>query len=292
MKYCLAYLVLLSCALKCVGQIPLIDFSEDNSVERIIESGIEYTIFEGRNRFIRIEDQDVKIRFPGGRAYELRVDRGSFDLNDQNRIVSSRLITELMPTQEAGELMRIFKRSFAARTSDVDRWFSDVQEEKHKQPLKFDNMGYGTGIGEHYPKIQLISKRSQNPTYEWNFVLNLEWHSGDYPEGWNEEKAAVHNPKPPSGYEVVSLNPPSGRFYSRKEGFEIAYGIDLDQQSEADTEGESEHQAVETEADKPRNVTDTKESEEPAEQSSKWWLWLIGGLLLVSVLALIFRRRS
>ena len=291
MKYFSIYSLSFFVALYSIAQVPLIDFTNEHSIDQITKSGVEYQLFESRNRFIRIENQNIRLRFPGGRTYEFRVDRGSFDLNSQNQIVSSTLITELMPTNDAAELMRIFKRSLSVSTEDVDRWIHDVQEGKHKYPFKFEDMSASTGW-KHYPAIILGSKSSQNPTYEWNFVLTLRWTPERYPEGWNEEKAAVHNPKPPSGYEVVSLNPPSGRFYSRKEGFEIAYDIDLDQQSEADTERESEPQAVESEADEPRNATGTEESEEPVEQLSKWWLWLIGGLLLVSVLALIFRRRS
>jgi hypothetical protein len=197
-----------------------------------------------------------------------------------------------MPTQDAAELMRTFKRSFAAPIYDVDRWLSDVQQEKHKQPLKFHNMGYGTSIGEHYPKIQLLSKSSQNPTYEWNFSLNLEWYSGDYPKGWSEEKAAVHNPKPPAGYEVVSLNPPSGRFYSGKEGIEIAYNVDLDKFSAADSKLTPELEEMEKSISKPVEVATPEPSVVVTEQTSQWWLWLIGGVVVVGGIVMVARRKN
>ena len=292
MRFLVKSLLFSLCLLECAGQVSLIDFSESHSADVVTESGVQYRLFEGRNRFIRIEKQDVRIRFPGGRTYELRVDRGSFDLNADDQIVAARLITELMPTPEAAELMSNFKKSFGAQVSDVDRWVSDVSQGKHKKPFKFNDMAYGTSVGEHFPKIQLVSKSSQNPTYEWNFSLGLEWYANDYPEGWDESKAAANNPKPPAEYEVVSLNLPSGRFYSRKEGFEIAYDIDLDKQPEVNAKPSTVDISEQDIEEPAEEVVVAEAIEGDVEQSPQWWLWLIGVVVVVGGIGLVVRHKS
>lgn len=42
----------------------------------------------------------------------------------------------------------------------------------------------------------------------------------------------------------------------------------------------------------PAEVETPKPSEEPAEQSSNWWLWLIGAVVVVGGIALVVRRKS
>lgn len=290
MKRYLVPLLLLSLAFSCFAAVPLIDFSKSHSLSQVVESGVDYKLFESRNRFIRIEDQDVRVRFPGGRSYTLRVDRGSFDLNDQDQIISSRLITTIMPTSEAADLMRNFKRSFAQPTNDVDRWVADVGAGKQKQPFKFKDMSATSGW-KHYPAIIFGSKSSQNPTYEWNFVFTIRWTPERYPEDWNEQKAAIQNQKPPAGYEMVSLDPPSGRFYSVKEGLEIATGLDLDWVPTSNEEPEA-LPTVEPEVKESAELKPVEVAEEIAEQSSLWWLWLFGALVVVGGLVVVVRRKS
>jgi len=44
--------------------------------------------------------------------------------------------------------------------------------------------------------------------------------------------------------------------------------------------------------EKPTEVVTTEPSQEPAEKSSNWWLWLIGALVVLGVVGLAFRRKS
>lgn len=290
MKHYITPFLTLTLLIQGAFGVPVIDLSKDHSIERVKESGAEYKVFESRIKFIRITKQDLIIRLPGGRSYSMRVDRSRYSYDDEGIITSASFYTEVMPTEEAAELMRIFKRSFSYSTTDVDRWLADVDAGKDSFPFKFKDMGYGTAIGENYPKIQFLSKSSANPIYKWNFALNLEWHDRDYPEGWNETQAAIQNPKPPAGYEVVSLNPPSGRFYSRKEGLEIAYDIDLDKKPEVNAEPSKANRPEPTIEETTKIVT-AEPKEETIQKHANWWLWLIGAVIVVGGIVLLRPKR-
>ena len=172
----------------------------------------------------------------------------------------------------------------------MDRWVADVQAGKDSFPFKFEQMGYGTVIGENYPRIQFLSKSSANPTYKWNFYLGFEWYEGDYPDGWDEAQAAIQNPKPPAGYETISLNPPSGRFYSDKEGLEIAYDIDLDKEPEVNAKP-SEANRPEPAIEETTKIVTAEPKEETIEKPSRWWLWLISVPVVILILLWVSRRK-
>lgn len=53
-----------------------------------------------------------------------------------------------------------------------------------------------------------------------------------------------------------------------------------------------ESTAPEPTTEKPAEVDTPEPSEEPAEQSSSWWLWLIGAVVVVSGIGLIARRKK
>lgn len=50
--------------------------------------------------------------------------------------------------------------------------------------------------------------------------------------------------------------------------------------------------APEPVTEEPAEVVVARPSEEPAEQSSNWWLWLIGAVIVVGGLGLVIRRKS
>ena len=90
---------------------------------------------------------------------------------------------------------------------------------------------------------------------------------------------------------MVSLDPPSGRFYSVKEGLEIATGLDLDWVPTSNEEPEA-LPTVEPEVKESAELKPVEVAEEIAEQSSLWWLWLVGALVVVGGLVVVVRRKS
>ena len=115
MKHFLTSFLTLTLLVQGAFGVSVIDFSKDHSIERVKESGAEYKVFESRIKFIRITKQDLMIRLPGGRSYSMRVDRSRYSYNDEGIISRAEFYTEMMPTDEAAELMRIFKKVFLIR---------------------------------------------------------------------------------------------------------------------------------------------------------------------------------
>lgn len=62
--------------------------------------------------------------------------------------------------------------------------------------------------------------------------------------------------------------------------------------AEEKAEATEEATAPEPVTEKPSEVDRPKPSEEPAEQSSNWWLWLIGAVVVVGGIGLTLRRKS
>lgn len=268
----------------------LIDLSKNHEVARVLESGVGYTDFLETSSFLKIHrDEEVLLRFPAGRELSLSVRRGSFSAayNDKAHLSMISLFTQAMPADEAANLMRIVLRSFGCPTTDVDRWEREVAEGKHTYS-SFKELATSTGW-EHYPILIFRIKDSQNPTYEWEGEIMIRWTAARYPDGWDEAQASIHNPKPPAGYERISLNPPSGRFYSRIEGIEIATGLDLTPEVENTA---TDRPAKESEVTDPTEVTFAKPAEESVEKSSNWWLWLVGAVVVVGGIGWAVRRKS
>jgi len=212
----LAFILVFSTA--AFADTDVIDLSESHQKEAVTESGVEFTFTDP---WISPEEgEDIRLVFPGGREIEFRVNRGDFRIQEDGEMSYASLYSELMPAEEAAEVMRSFMHSIGQSTEDVDRWMKEVDRGKHYQRLAFDPLSAGTGWN-HYPAISLRVKSNLAPVYEWELSFYVQWTPDFFPEGWDEDKAAIHNPKPPEGYERISLDPPSGQFYSRKEAFEI-----------------------------------------------------------------------
>ena len=291
----LTFILLLPSA--AFAETHVIDLSESHRKEAVTESGVEFTVTDP---WISPEEgEDIRLVFPGGREIEFRVNRGDFRIQDDGEMSYASLYSELMPAEEAAEVMRSFKRSIGQSTEDVDRWMEEVDQGKHYQRLAFDPLSAGTGWN-HYPAISLRAKSSLAPVYEWELSFYVQWTPDFFPEDWGEEKAAIHNPKPPEGLERISLNPPSGKFYSRKEAFEIDRERII---SEMSSESKNVSQ---TEAESPVEPTPTErineslpsETVEVIEQSTGEksapliWPWIVGVLILLTALGLVLTRKK
>ncbi len=281
-----------------LAAMPRIDLSENHHIDRVLESGLNYKVYDagpGRGSpFVRFMDQDVEVLFPGGRAVYLRVRRANFTYERDGQIITASLFTELMPDNEAANLARIVMTSFNQSTSDIERWEKEVAEGIDHYPSRFEDLRTATGWN-HYPNLIFRIKDSQNPTYEWEGELGLRWSSRQYPEGWSESQAAIDNPKPPPGYERISLNPPSGRFYDRVEGIEMATGLDLTPENNQPGKGSELLPEPEPlmENELSQNLSPTTSSvQEPASYLP--WVMAVFLLLAIAViisLALRNRRR-
>lgn len=284
-----AFLIALSCT-SLLGEPYVIDFSENHRIDQVKNSGAEYTTFSSRIDFVRLHTQPVLLVFPGGREISFQVRRGSFTYNPESGVISvASLYTELMPADEAAEVMRIFKRSIGQSTEDVERWLAEVAENKHHQPLKFDQLGTSTGW-VNYPALIFRTKSSMNPTYEWELALTIRWTPSRYPEGWDEAKAAEHNPRPPVGYERISLDPPSGRFYSREEGLQLAFGEIEDSGPTPEAGSGTEPKAPPPPDSIPGPVQPVQPEPEPEPPSRQ--LWPFGLVLVLMVVLGVWLRRK
>ena len=61
MKHFLTPFLTIILLIQGVFGVPVIDFSKDHSIERVRESGANYKSYGGRNHFLGIDQQDIKV---------------------------------------------------------------------------------------------------------------------------------------------------------------------------------------------------------------------------------------
>ena len=133
-----------------------------------------------------------------------------------------------------------------------------------------------------------------NPTYEWELNFNIEWSPVLYPDGWDEAKAAEHNSRPPAEFERISLDPPSGRFYSREEGVRQSFEPGGRFGPEREDEREDEEVEAPQESPKPASASGGGPAEpelEPETNPNKLWIVLLVLGLLLAVVVVLMRKR-
>jgi len=188
----------------------ILDFTQGHSLEVFKKSGIHFQEDKGRpyGEKIFFSNQKVIIVIPGGRKFEQKVENASlFVLNGQ--IQEFEMNGGNMPDDQAYEVGKLVHKNLGLPLDELDQWYS---ENKGKG---YDLKAYSISNSKIFPAIGIRIKPSIGNVYPCKISFVLTWNLKTH-EGWNEERAAKENPLASSS-EVVSLEPPNGKTYSREE---------------------------------------------------------------------------
>ena len=253
----------------------VLDFSEGDSADVVFDSeletrdlGIEFSHALPSGTYEVVLDRNNRFIIP--------VDRGRLRVENDNKEEVSKieLLLPILSLEKGDELIKTFHRSFGLSLEKFNQWSQPIRE--YKYPSDF----YTSGLGENYPEISMSVRTSFNKdipylvgiTFGWNNWFHqsrgtsaesnkLEDFTFDVPKILESVKSDVSEP---GLAESSELTTEADEIYEEREPVEVIFD----------------------EVEKPEL------SEEPVEESSQSWLWLIGLLVVIGGLAVVVRRKS
>jgi len=259
-----------------VNAVPVVlDLSRSHTVDGMKRSGLRVTEIAGglHGQAYSFQNQEVEIRLPGGRSIIQNIVLGTIDTKE-GKLTDLFTFGEVMPYDQALQVAALFHQSFRLPINQLSTW--DIQ---NKQKIR-DGEPYSISANlNFYPRIGIAIKPSMNGLYPWviSFSLSWEW---DKQRDWNEERAWRELPSP--AIAVISLNPPSGQKYERRDAFKETLAEQAKFEKELAAKGAtSKPEATQSNATKATPDSSSVVQVEPSKSTP--WPWIIGAILLLAV---------
>jgi hypothetical protein len=259
----------------------VIDLSRSHSFEDLKRSGLalkEIAGGKGERDFV-FENQKVKILLPGGRSIQQQVELGIVDTKD-GLLTRLSMTGGVMPQEQAYQVAKSFLQNFNLPKANLEEWNTQNQGRQFGR----NSFGASSGWG-FYPRVGLAISSSVNKLYPWVVRCEMEWGRREQRD-WNEER--VWRELPPPKAAAISLDPPSGQTYDRREAYkesleeQARFEKELAAKGQASTPTMTPNASAPTTTPKPTPVVQ-------AESSKSFpWPWIIGAILLLTMTGAIF----
>ena len=201
----------------------VLDFSRSHSVEDLSRSGLVLNEIGGGGtgeKDFAFEKQDVRILLPGGRSIDQWVEQGIIDTKN-DLLTQISISGGVMPQDQAFQVAQSFHRSFNLPLDDLNAW-NKRNLGKQSRLDSFDS----SFASDYYPMVALAIDRSVNKLYPSKVRLLIQWDRKGQRD-WNEER--VWRELPPPANAAISLNPPSGKRYERRDAYKGVLELDFGQ---------------------------------------------------------------
>lgn len=198
----------------CFGAPIILDFRKSHTVQDFKDSGLQIQEIRGglEGQAYVFQNQEVEVLLPVNRLIRQSVVLGTVDTRE-GVLTEFDIYGDVMPHDQAAAVGRSFLESFGLPTDKFESWIVDNQKGGR------DGKVFSVSANlVYYPRVSFAVRPSMNGLYPWVTKLLLSWN-WDKQRDWNEERAWKELPLPAPGYEAVSLNPPSGLKYDRKEAY-------------------------------------------------------------------------
>jgi hypothetical protein len=196
----------------------VLDLSRSHSVDDLKRSGLDWKEIAGGTgeRDFVFENQEVTILLPVGRSICQRVELGIVDTKD-GLLTRLSMTGGVMPQNQAFQVAMGFVGGFDLPTSGLLEW----DERNRGKQFGADGFSASPGLA-YFPTVGISLDSSMNRLYPWVIRFEVEWGWREQRD-WNEERAWRELPTPATGQ--ISLNPPSGQTYDRKDAFKETLGL-------------------------------------------------------------------
>lgn len=199
------------------GEIVLMDFSGSHRLENIKGLNLfnmHQKSDDGEESY-HAENIEVSISLPGGQNITTDTQSVKIQARADGAIHYIELLGPIMPQDEAYNAGKKLYTAFSIPYDRLEKWKMDVES------VGVAAKTVANAQGMYYPHIFIEIRHSMNRLYPWTILMSLGWID-ENEERHNESWGHENNPKPPPGLETVSLEPPSGRTYSRADAWEEA----------------------------------------------------------------------
>jgi hypothetical protein len=263
----------------CVSQLTwaslvVVDFSRSHSVDDLKRSGLALKEIAGGagERDLVFEKQDVKILLPGGRSIQQRVELGIVDTKD-GLLARLSMTGGVMPQEQAFQVAKSFVRSFELPAKKLLEW----NERNQNKQFSSDQFSASPSLA-FYPIVGLSVDSSMNKLYPWVVRFEIEWGWREQRD-WNEERVWRELPQP--AVAEISLNPPSGQTYERKDAFKETLEEQAGFEKVLTAKGQTATPAIPASPSSGRSEPESPSAVQLETPKSFSWLWLIGGVFLL-----------
>jgi len=275
------------------GEVIKMDFTKSHTLEDI--KGLE--VFNMYQRSVDgdesyyAKDVNLSISLPGGQQIGTATQSVMIRARADGSIHNIELLGPIMPQEEAYNAGKRLYSAFSIPYERLENWRMAVEAEVGAPKTVANAQGL------YYPHIFIEIRHSMNRLYPWTILMSLGWIDEDE-EKHNESWGLENNPRPPAGLETVSLEPPSGRTYSRADAWDEANRRQEELDKRLDQVRGPDGQLIEYAERSNRDRPDRRpqlQDEEPSRNagiSSAWWLMLLPFMIICGFFAFRFFTRS
>ena len=196
-----------------------LDLSQSHAVGALLNSDLVYWEEQGRQigRVFILNQQNLKIKFPGGRSIQQKIELGDIQFED-GKLTTLGVNGLCMPIKECYEAAKQFHVSLGLDAKKLNRWYVDNKDDAGGARMDKDNT-YLISTKNCYPCVSIEIRKTVNPLYPWFIRMSMGWNITRRSKGRDEKWGRENNPVPPEGYTHISLDAPSGRIYDLKEAW-------------------------------------------------------------------------
>lgn len=259
----------------------VLDLSRSHMVDDLKKSGLVMKEISGGTgeQDFAFENQEVEIRLPGGRSIQQMVILGIIDSKD-DLLTRFSITGDVMPHDQAIQVAKIFHQSFGLETSELDAWYkNNIGKVRNAEPYSISaNLKF-------YPRIGITIRQSMNDLYPWVIGLSISWE-WDKQRDWNEER--VWSELPPSAIAVISLNPPSGQKYERRDAYKESLEEQKSFEQELAAKGQAPTPTMTPSSSSPTATPKSSLVVQAESLKSFSWSWIIVAIFLLIVTGGVF----
>lgn len=261
----------------------VLDLSRSHSVEDLKRSELRVKEIAGglHGQAYSFQNQEVEILLPRGRSFKQTVVLGTIDTKD-GELTRLYMSGGVMPREQAVQIAHLFHQSYGLPDAKLTEW--NITNQSSVRSVN----GYAISpVLKSYPIVSLAIDDSINKLYPWVIRFEVEWGWKEQRD-WNEERAWRELPLP--AVAAISLNPPSGQKYERRDAFKETLEEQKKFEQELATKGAT---SIPKKIPGPTALTATPNASlalqaEPSPSTS--WRWIIGTIYFLSVAGGIFLK--
>lgn len=262
------------------SQVKTLDFSGgDHSFSVFESSDIRLDPFKDIPYLRTISGGTYRILLPGNIEYLLKIERGEIrnHLDKEGYVNRMKLITPALSLEASKKLAYEFHRKFGLETDDLDKWFNELENGE-----AYSMYGKG-GVSGHYPRLSMALRTTFGKEKPAFALFSISWDK-KFSDHWGT--SLENNEQLDVTYDMPELLEGVPEFTEVPDVEPVIVKVDDTQPFVAETP------KPEPTTEKPAEVKTPETSQEPPEEPSQWWLWLIGAVVVVGALGLIVRRKN
>lgn len=279
MKGVLLRILVVVCIELNAAAVPVVlDLSRSHQLEDLKKSSLVIKAIAGgagREDF-SFENQEVEIHLPGGRIVRQAVVLGIVD-SKKGLLTKLSITGGAMPQEQAFQIARLFQQSFDLPLDELNDW------KKRNEGLELSSDRYGvSALLKYYPVVSLSIDGSINRLYPWVIRFEIEWGWKEHRD-WNEERVLRELPAP--ALASISLNPPSGLKYDRREAYKEALEAQAKFEQELAAKGRASTPETNSSPASPKATPKPSPAVDAEPQNFLPWPWIIAILLFLAIVS-------